>query len=611
MPLNKKKIIYPLIVLLFSGLVYLKTLSPTVSFIDSGELATVCYTLGIAHPTGYPVYTLIGRLFTLLPLGSPLQNLNLLSLFFISFSNLFLFLVLNTIFELLFPELQKSWRSYISLLSTLIFSFSPTLWSQATSNEVYALNSLLNAILFYLILSQLNLKSRGKLAQSDKYLYLFFFLYGLCFGNHLSTVLLFPGFIFLFLMVYGKSFYEKKRIFLLLSFFILGISAYLYLPIRSSLNPILNWGDPSSLPNLKRHISGWQYRVWMFSESSQAFWESLRNYLRLFYSQFPLYFFPWIILGFITLLKKNWKVFISLISIFIFTIFYGINYQIPDIGPYFLPSFLVAVIWLGCGIAWLFSLLQRRRHDPRTVAVILIILFFSLPLISLFRNYFKQDESKNYFAYDYAGNILRSIKKDSIVLTKIWDHYSPWLYLKYVENKRPDVRFIDTELSRRSWYLKYIQQNYPDLYQKSEGEIDRFRAQVYLFENGKPYDPNVIEKSYVDMIQSFLLKNYPEKPIYADLMTDEKFLTPFIQFPEGMVFRLQKDIGYYPYSYPEFQLRGVLDQKIYKDDRTLFYLKDYSAMIQNRISYLLYFKQDSLAQNLRGKYGELLAQPFR
>lgn len=611
MKLDKKNLICSLIILFFPGAVYFKTFAPTVSWIDSGELATVCSSLGIAHPTGYPVYTLIGRLFSLLPLWSPVQNLNLLSLFFISFSNLFLFLFLLAIFELLFPELQKSWRSYISLVSTLIFSFSPTLWSQATSNEVYALNSLLNAILFYLILSQLNLKNRGKLAQSDKHLYLFFFLYGLSFGNHLSTVLLFPGFVFLFLMIYKKSFFEKKRVLLLLSFFSLGISVYLYLPIRSSLNPVLNWGDPSSLSNLKRHISGWQYQVWMFSESSQAFWESLKNYLHLLYSQFPFYLLPWVILGFISLLKKNWKVFISQLLVFIFTIFYGINYQIPDIDPYFLPSFLVAAIWLGCGIACLFVLLRRGRYAPRTVAVILIILFSSLPLINLFRNYFKQDESRNYFAHDYAENILRSIRKDSIVLTKIWDHYSPWLYLRYVENKRPDVRFIDAELSRRSWYLKYIQQNYPELYQKSEKEINRFREQVYLFENGKPYDPNVIEKSYVDMIQSFLLKSYPEKPVYADLITDEKFLTPFIQFPEGLVFRLQKDMGYYPYSYPEFQLRGILDQQIYKDDRTLFYFKDFSGMIQNKISYLLYFKQDSLAQNLKGKYGELLARSFK
>jgi len=608
---NKKKLIYSFIILLFPVSIHFKTLSPTVSFIDSGELATVCTTLGIAHPTGYPIYTLVGRFFSLLPLGPPILNLNLLSLLSVSFANLVSFFVFLTLFELLFSDLKANLRRHLAFASALIFSFTPTLWSQATTNEVHGLNFLLATLLFYLVLSQINLRAQGSAVRCEKYLYLFFFLHGLSFGNHLSTILLVPGFVFLLVMIYRRSLFEPKKLLCLLLFFLLGISVYLYLPLRSSLNPVLNWGDPSSFSNLKRHISGWQYRVWMFSESSQAFWESLRNYLRLFYSQFPLYFLPWIVLGFIILLKKNWKVFISLLSIFIFTIFYGINYQIPDIDPYFLPSFLVAAVWLGCGIAWLFSLLQRRRNDQRTVAVILIILFSSLPIINLFRNYFKQDESKNYFAYDYAGNILRSIKKDSIVLTKIWDHYSPWLYLKYVENKRPDVRFIDTELSRRSWYLKYIQQNYPELYQKSEGEIDRFRAQVYLFENGKPYDPSVIEKSYVDMIQSFLLKNYPEKPIYADLMTDEKFLTPFIQFPEGMVFRLQKDIGYYLYSYPEFQLRGILDQKIYKDDRTLFYLKDYSAMIQNRISYLLYFKQDTLAQNLRGKYGELLAQPFR
>jgi hypothetical protein len=611
MNLNKKNLIYSLAILFFSGAVYFKTLAPAVSWIDSGELATVCTSLGIAHPTGYPVYTLVGRTVSLIPLGTPILKLNLLSLLFICFANLTFFFLLLRVTELLFPDIKKSLREYLSLVSTLIFSFTPTLWSQATSNEVYGLNVLLSTLLFYLIFSQISLRKQEKNVWSDKIFYLFFFLYGLSFGNHLSIVLLLPGFIFIYLMIYGKSLFEKKRVFLLFSFFILGISVYLYLPIRSSLSPILNWGDTSSLSNLKRHISGWQYRVWMFSESGQAFWENLKNYLRLFYSQFPLYLLPGVIFGFVILLRKNWKVFIFLLLIFLFTIFYGVNYQIPDIDPYFLPSFLVAAIWLGCGIAWLFSLLQRRIHNPRTVAIILIILFSSLPFVNLFRNYFKQDESRNYFSYDYATNILRSIKKDSIVLTKIWDHYSPWLYLKYVENKRPDVKLIDTELSRRSWYLRYIQQNYPELYQKSEKEIDHFLEQVYLFESGKSYEPNIIEKSYVEMVQSFLLRSYPEKPVYADLMTDEKFLTSFIPFPEGLVFRLQKDMGYYPYNYPEFRLRGLLDQKINTDDRTLIYLNILSEMIQNRISYLLYFKQDSLAQNLRQRYGNLLAQPFK
>jgi len=54
---------------LVSLVVYYITLAPTVSIIDSGELAADLYTLGIAHPTGYPLFTMIGFLFTHIPLG--------------------------------------------------------------------------------------------------------------------------------------------------------------------------------------------------------------------------------------------------------------------------------------------------------------------------------------------------------------------------------------------------------------------------------------------------------------------------------------------------------------------------------------------------------------
>ncbi|MFH0930397.1 MAG: DUF2723 domain-containing protein, partial [Candidatus Zixiibacteriota bacterium] len=291
------------LIFFFSGVIYLLTLSPTLSFIDTGELATACYTLGIAHPTGYPLYTLIGRIFTLLSLGTPIFSLNLLSLFLISFANLILFFLFLKILELLFPDAKNNLLQYLSFISVLIFSFTPTLWSQATSNEVYGLNFFLTIVLFYILILKINLRNRDETLESERFSYLFFFLYGLSFGNHLSTLLLFPGFIFLLFSIYRKSIFDLKRVFLFLSFFLLGLSIYLYLPIRSSCNPILNWGEPSTLSNFKRHVTGWQYRVWMFSESAQVLWDNFRNYLHLFYSQFPIYLLPWIFLGFIFLLK--------------------------------------------------------------------------------------------------------------------------------------------------------------------------------------------------------------------------------------------------------------------------------------------------------------------
>ena len=606
-----KKLILPLLVLILSGLIYLLTLSPTVSWIDSGELSVVCYTLGIAHPTGYPLYTLIGRVFSLIPIGTLIFRFNLLSLLFISFSGLILFFLFLNIFELLFSEVKRNLRYYLSLISALIFSFTPTLWSQATSNEVYALNFILTSLLLYLLVMQFKHRVADKLNKAEKLSYLFFFLYGLSFGNHLSIFLLLPGFLFLLFVIYRRSLLQAKRVLLYLFFFIVGISIYIYLPIRSSSDPVLNWGAPSSISNFLRHITGWQYRVWMFSESSQALWKNLENYLRLFYAQFPFYLLPWILLGFVILLKKNWKLFLSLFLIFIFTIFYGINYEIQDIDPYFLPSFLVASIWLGCGMTFILGFLYKEGKKLSFARLPIIIVFTILPVLNLFLNYSKQDQSKSYFAYDYAENILRSAQKDPIILTKTWDHYSPWLYLKFIENKRPDVRLMDTELLRRSWYLNYLEDNYPELYSKSENEINQFRKQVYLFENNLPYDQNVIEKSYVGMVQSFLLKNHPQKPLYCDLLVDQKFLASFIRFPEGVIYRLHGELGYYPFPFPELQLRGILEQKLPRDERTLFNLQYYPVIIKDRIAYLHYFKQDSLAQDLAIKYQKILTRDYK
>ncbi len=600
-----------MLVLILSGSIYLFTLSPTISWIDSGELSVVCYTLGIAHPTGYPLYTLIGRVFSLIPIGTVVLRFNLLSSLFISFSSLILFFLFLNIFELLFSEVKRNLRYFLSLISALIFSFTPTLWSQATSNEVYALNFILTSLLLYLLVLQIKHKAADKLNTKEKLSYLFFFLYGLSFGNHLSILLLLPGFLFLLFVIYQRALLQSKRILLYLLFFLVGISIYIYLPIRSSSGPILNWGAPSSLSNFLRHVTGWQYRVWMFSESSQALWKNLENYLRLFYAQFPFYLLPWIILGFVISLKKNWKLFLSLLLIFIFTVFYGLNYEIQDIDPYFLPSFLVASIWLGCGITFILGSVYKEVRKLSSVRLPLLIVLAILPILNLLLNYSRQDQSKSYFAYDYAENILRSAQKDPIILTKIWDHYSPWLYLRFIENKRPDVRLMDTELLRRSWYLNYLEDNYPELYSESENEINQFRRQIHLFENNLPYDQKVIERIYVDMVQSFLLKNYPQKPLYCDLLVDQKFLASFIRFPEGIIYRLQGKLGYYPFTFPELQLRGLLEKKLPKDERTLSNLQYYPLMIKDRISYLHYFKQDSLAQDLAIKYQKILTQDYR
>ena len=80
---SKYKYIVSIGVFLIALYVYIITLAPTVWFIDSGELAAVASTLGIAHPTGYPLFTIVGYIFTKLPISSSeVYNLNVMSAFF-------------------------------------------------------------------------------------------------------------------------------------------------------------------------------------------------------------------------------------------------------------------------------------------------------------------------------------------------------------------------------------------------------------------------------------------------------------------------------------------------------------------------------------------------
>ena len=76
---NKALILSGIITIVFIFIIYLQTLAPTVWFIDSGELASVAITLGIAHPTGYPLFTLIGHLFSKIPIGTEIYRMNLMS----------------------------------------------------------------------------------------------------------------------------------------------------------------------------------------------------------------------------------------------------------------------------------------------------------------------------------------------------------------------------------------------------------------------------------------------------------------------------------------------------------------------------------------------------
>ena len=120
--------------------VYLRTLAPTVAGGDSGELITVAYTLGVAHPPGYPLYTLLAKLFTLIPIGTIAWRVNLFSAACGAGAATILFLA----------AARWSGSLWAALAAASLFAFSPRVWPHAVTAEVFALNNLFIAGLVYL-----------------------------------------------------------------------------------------------------------------------------------------------------------------------------------------------------------------------------------------------------------------------------------------------------------------------------------------------------------------------------------------------------------------------------------------------------------------------------
>jgi len=120
--------------------VYVCTLAPTVAGGDSGELITAAYTLGVVHPPGYPLYTLLAKLFTLIPLGTIAWRVNLFSAVCAAGAGTLLFLAVA----------RWSGNLWAALVSASLFAFSPHVWPHAVTAEVFALNNLFIAGLVYL-----------------------------------------------------------------------------------------------------------------------------------------------------------------------------------------------------------------------------------------------------------------------------------------------------------------------------------------------------------------------------------------------------------------------------------------------------------------------------
>ncbi|HIE05465.1 MAG TPA: DUF2723 domain-containing protein [bacterium (Candidatus Stahlbacteria)] len=430
------------VILTLCTVCYLITLNPSVGPGDSGEMIAVAYKLGIAHPPGYPLFTVLGRLFSLLPLGSVAQRVNLFSLF-----------SAVAAIGLLFSYMDRNWLS--AVVTSLIMAFSATFWAESSSAEVYTLD-------IFLLLASLWSLDRYLRFQDNRFLILFGLLFGLGLGHRPTFILYLPAFIYMI-------FITKKRFHLRIDlqpvlFSAIALSILLYLPIRASTQPPLNWGNPDNLNRFLSHVTAVQYQGFLFTLPPPVVFKRIILFPRLLIREFT----PIIIIvipGIFYTIKKYRTIFITTVLILITNLIYAINYDIPDYDIYLLPVFLVLAIWFGMGVEYLSSLIRSK-----TKYILLTVLLIPF-LVNLNRNI----ELRNHYSYDCGHNTIESIPKDAIFATSSTVFANGVIYLQQVEDRKPEIDILLYDMLRSPVYFEMVSKKVN--IQKEEG-INTIRAVV-------------------------------------------------------------------------------------------------------------------------------------
>jgi hypothetical protein len=417
---------------------YLLTACSTVYNLDSAEFSTAAHVLGIVRATGYPLYLLIAKAFTLvMPLGDIGFRLNVMSA-----------LCAAGTVALLYHLLQRlTQQRAAALAASLLFAFSYYLWAQAVVAEVYTLHTLLLAALLVLLI-------RWEARRTDGLLAAIGLLYGLSFGNHMSTLLLAPGLVAFLLAVQGREILRVRRLALMLIPFVIGLGVYAYLPLRYLAEPAYNYAgkydatgrfiplDMTRPANLWWLISGQEFRSLMFSYTLPELWREIGTTAhRLWGSFLGLGLVPGLLGAWIQL-RRNRQRFLLFSLVFVMNMIFFVNYRVVDKEAMFVPAYLVWAVWIGEGFAALTRWVQGRRQIEECRSPAWAWGFVALATMALLVNWPLVDVHGDIRARDHAEAALSQAQPNAIILGW-WTSAPPLQYLQIVEGQRPDVLIIN------------------------------------------------------------------------------------------------------------------------------------------------------------------------
>jgi hypothetical protein len=420
-------------------MLYLITLAPTIYNLDSAELTTAASTGGLVRATGYPLYLLLGRIWSWLPVGDVGFRMNLFSAFCGALT--------IALAERILRRLHVSaWARFAALG---LLACAPFFWALSLIAEVYTLHTALMAGIILLLL-------RWGESPTPLRLALVGLTVGLSLGHHAATALLLPGCAWYVLSVAPRRALALRTLIPALGALLLGVSVYLYLPLLSTTQPAFNYAghytaagqfvpDDLRTPiDLWKLMTGRSFAGQMLAYQGAELWHEITEFaVQLTQAFFVVGIGPGL-LGLVVLLRRNWRLGGMLLLMFAFSAGFYIDYRVIDKDTMYLPAFLVWALWAAVGFNWLLQWLGRAHDDVTRIwgTRLLRVLLIGVVLIVVAWNWRLVNLSHDRSARVRGESILQAAEPSALILGW-WDTVPVIEYLQLVEGQRPDVQAIN------------------------------------------------------------------------------------------------------------------------------------------------------------------------
>lgn len=453
--------------------VYLRTGSPTIWFGDTAEFQTIAYLGGLGHATGYPLYLALAKLFVYFPLGSPAPNLNAMSALFGVLTVLTVYLLAHRI----------TGSAAGSMIAAALVGCGNTFWKQTSLAEVYTLH----AFLFTLVLYLLIVWHKGG---RSKWLCAGTFLFALSLGNHLTMILVLPG--FLYLMVASRRDHNPatlakpmltSAIAALIGIVIVIMLYYMHDQTASTYDHLraIEMLSPESWGRTAADFDSFWERLWYLATASQftgnllhvdstALAQNFQTFLSIIPGNLGWPGATLAVAGLAICLMRQRVTAVFVIIVGLTFLGYDLLHGIMDIDVYYIPIWIIGAVAVGIGVGVALEWVRRLsiRMIPKMALVVIFtailapILWHSEQIKALQEGHPPGIPDPT-LAYRETKPVVDRLEDNAIVFA-LWHQFHVIGYIALVEQERTGISLHELYPAGESYrfsnsYMEYIAEN--------------------------------------------------------------------------------------------------------------------------------------------------------